>query len=162
MKRVILYSVIVFAFGCAREQAPPSTSSAPEEQPTLGRVLSSVPKDEELVKPEYSKILAASLRKLTIANPVADLDDNLRRGNSRFVGIYGYSCSPPGLDQSGMGNALTPDQLLLMSKGVDCIDGTGDVIPDDRQYRDLYETAWHCAEVYNKELLRRIRIAIVN
>jgi hypothetical protein len=98
-------------------------------------------------------------RALNIADPIKDLDSNLDRWDTQFVGINGYTCSAPGLDQSAVGPdlAATADQRLEQSHGVICIDGTGDVMPpDDRQYMDLYQTAWKYAEMYNHELLVRI------
>jgi hypothetical protein len=131
-------------------------------QPYVGRAVTTIPDESALTHPEYSKVLAASLRKLNVADPTKDLDESLGRGDGRFVGIYGYACSPPGLDQSGMGSNLTDDQKLLRARGVVCIEGTSDVLPDDHQYLDLYRTAWIYAETYNHEFLRRIREGLVN
>ena len=147
--------------GCRRQQTPPNWSVDALNQPYMGHAVATIPDDSKLT-PEYSKVLAGSLRKLNIVDPTQDLDDNLKRGDGRFVGIYGYSCSPPGLDESGKGNTITADQQLEISHGVTCIEGTSDVIPDDHQYLDLFQTAWKYAETYNHEYLRRIRKGLVN
>jgi hypothetical protein len=131
-------------------------------QPYMGHAVTTIPDDSALIRPKHSKTLAASLRILNIADPAKDLDSNLSRGNTRFVGIYGYSCSPPGFDENAKDHDFTADQKLEISHGVKCIEGTGDVIPDDPQYMDLYATAWKYAKTYNTEYLRRIRTGLVN
>ena len=148
--------------GCKRQESPPNWSVDALNQPYMGHAVTTIPDDSELTHPEYSKVLAASLRMLNIVDPTKDLDANLSRGNDRFVGKYGYSCSPPGLDENAKGNSFTADQRLEISHGVKCIEGTSDVIPDDPQYRDLFETAWKYARTYNTEYLRRIRKGRVN
>ena len=89
----------------------------------------------------------------------------LEQGPPASIGIYRlqarfFDGRPDG--QSGIGNSLTADQQLLLYKRVKCIEGTSDVLPNDRQYLDLYATAWKYAETYNKELLRRIRAGTTN
>jgi hypothetical protein len=161
------YIVLLLAFsvgiaGCKRQESPPNWPLEALKQPYMGHAVTTIPNDSDLTRPEYSKVLAASLRMLNIFDPTKDLDANLSSGNDRFVGIYGYSCSPPGLDESAQGDSFTADQRLEISRGVKCIEGTSDVIPDDPQYRDLYQTAWKYAETYNTEYLRRIRKGLVN
>ena len=154
-----LYAALLIAFylgasGCKRQESPSIDAG---DRPYLGQAITTIPDDSKLVQPKYSKVLAASLRKLNLVDPTKDLDVNLSRGDNKFVGIFGYTCSPPGLDESGTGQALTADQQVLRSHGVVCIEGTGDVLPPDHQYMDLYQTAWKYAETYNRELLNRIR-----
>jgi hypothetical protein len=154
-----MFVICVGVAGCKRQQSPPSLDAV--NQPYMGREVTTIPDDSKLI-PEYSKVLGASLRKLNIVDPTKDLDDNLRRGDGRFVGIYGYSCSPPGLDENGKGSSFTADQRLEIVHGVKCIEGTSDVLPDDHQYLDFFQTAWKYAETYNHEYLRRIRKGLVN
>ena len=160
-RTAIVLSIGLMLVGCGRDK--PLHQNTPTDLPPFGHALSSIPEDSELSRPDLNKALAGSLRKLNITNPISDVEYNVHNGETDFVGIYGYSCSPPGLDQSGgVDKPLTPDQELLRYKRVKCIAGTGDVIPDDQQYRDLYQTAWVYAESYNRELLRRIRAGLVN
>jgi hypothetical protein len=149
---------------CKRQESPTAQSLDEHDAPYLGNAITMIPDDSKLTHPKYSQALAASLRALNIVDPIKDLDAKLGRGDSQFVGIYGYACSAPGLDQSGTGPelTLTADQRLEESHGVVCINGTGDALPpDDRQYMDLYQTAWKYAETYNHELLARIRAGLV-
>ena len=157
-----LYVVLLVAFcvgisACKRQEPPTAKALDARDQPYLGQAITTIPDDSRLAQPKYSKVLAASLRKLNLVDPSKDLDVNLSHGDSKFVGIFGYTCSPPGLDESGTGPDLTADERLLESHGVVCIEGTGDVLPPDRQYMDLFQTAWKYAETYNHELLSRIR-----
>jgi hypothetical protein len=154
-----MFVICVGVAGCKRQQPTPSLDAV--NQPYMGRAVTAIPDDSKLV-PEYSKVLRASLRKLNIVDPIKDLDDSLKRGDGRFVGIYGYSCSPPGLDETAKGNSFTADQRLEIAHGVKCIEGTSDALPDDNQYLDLFQTAWKYAETYNHEYLRRIRKELVN
>jgi hypothetical protein len=158
----LLLAFCVGVVGCKRQESATSQSLDARIPFYLGQALTIIPDDSHLTRPEYSKVLAASLRKLNVIDPIKDLDNNLSRGDSKFVGIYGYSCSPPGLDEHAIGNSLTADQKLEVSLGVVCIEGTTDALPDDHQYMDLYKTAWMYAETYNHEYLRRIRKGSVN
>lgn len=45
-------------------------------------------------------ILAATLAKLDLKNPIADLETNLKRHDLRFIGIYGISCDTPGVGEA--------------------------------------------------------------
>ena len=145
--------------GCTRQQSTSPVDAL--TQPYMGHALKTIPEDSAL-KPEYSKFLGTSLRKLNIIDPIKDLDNNLKGGDKKFVGIYGISCAPPGLDENAKGNSFTADQRLEIALGVKCIEGTTDALPDDPQYLDLYQTAWIYAESYNYEYLRRIRKGLVN
>jgi len=156
---VLLLALSLVLSACRRHESPGAQSLDQRDQPYFGNAITVIPEDSKLTHPKYSQTLAASLRAFNILDPIKDLDANLGRGDSKFVGIYGYSCSAPGLDQSSTGPELklTADQRLEESHGVACIDGTSDALPpDDRQYMDLYRTAWKYAEVYNHELLARI------
>jgi hypothetical protein len=94
-------------------------------------------------------VLAATLRTLTLSNPLADLDANLAHGDHRFIGINGYTCSVPGV----------PDDDPVVRRfgaGPYCLPGTSDAIEGDR-HRTLIKTAEDYARRYNTELLRRIQ-----
>lgn len=160
---IILSLALCALISACKRESPTAHPPGALDQPYLGQAIKVIPDDSKLTRPKYSKALASSLRKLNIGDPVKDLDANLARGESKFVGIFGYACSPPGLDESGVGPGLTADERLMESHGVVCIEGTSDVLPpDDRQYMDLYQTAWKYAETYNRELLGRIRRGQIN
>jgi hypothetical protein len=99
-----LYVVLLVAFfvglSCKRQESPTAHALDARDQPYLGHAITTIPDDAKLAQPKYSKVLAESLRKLNLADPTKDLDVNLSRGDSKFVGIFGYTCSPPGLDES--------------------------------------------------------------
>jgi hypothetical protein len=159
---MLLLAFCVCISACKRQEPPKLNSPDALAQPYLGHAITVIPEESKLTQPKYTKVLAASLRPLNLSDPIKDLDAHLGRGDTKFVGINGYSCSPPGLDQNATGSELTADQRLQESRGVVCIEGTGDVLPADRQYMDLYQTAWKYAETYNLELLGRIRRGQVN
>jgi hypothetical protein len=121
-----------------------------ETPPTSTRI----PADSDL---EPSSIrLAQSLRSFNLVNPTSDLDANLQRGDYRFIGLNGYTCYAPGLDYTA---GPTDEQDFALSHGLNCVEGTGDVL--DSQLMELQHIATTYATIYNKELLRRIRSGIV-
>src|SRR5882724_11291024 len=96
-----LYVVLLVAFcvgisACKRQEPPTAKALDARDQPYLGQAITTIPDDSRLAQPKYSKVLAASLRKLNLVDPSMDLDVNLSHGDSKFVGIFGYTCSPPG------------------------------------------------------------------
>jgi hypothetical protein len=100
--------------------------------------------------------LARSLRKFNLANPVADLEAALQRGDRRFIGENGYTCTAPGLDYSA---TSADEQNYVSTFGINCIEGTSDVV--DQQLLDLTHVLDEYASTYNKELLRRVRVGSV-
>jgi hypothetical protein len=99
-------------------------------------------------------VLAATLAKLTLENPLKDLNVNLKRGDKRFIGIKEYTCDAPG--------ATDADQTIVNSPkfGLNCLDGTSDVVGSEEHLR-LIQKATDYATIYNKELLRRIHAGSV-
>jgi hypothetical protein len=99
-------------------------------------------------------VLAATLAKLNLENPLKDLNANLKRGDKRFIGIKGYTCDAPG--------ATDADQAIVNSPkfGLNCLDGTSDVVGSEEHFR-LIQKATDYATSYNKELLRRIHAGLV-
>jgi hypothetical protein len=51
----------------------------------------------DLKIPSGTKVLTATLATLNLANPVSDLNANLKRNERRFIGINGYACEAPGV-----------------------------------------------------------------
>lgn len=92
--------------------------------------------------------LTETLGSLNPEDPIADLENNLSRGDCRFMGINGYSCSAPGADDA--------EEPWSPKFGRRCLRGTSDVIEGDAHLA-LINKATKYARVYNIELLRRIR-----
>ena len=94
--------------------------------------------------------LEATLSHLSLNEPTADLERNLRAGDTRFVGINGVACEAPGL----------PDDcrtIALMNRyGLHCLEGTSDGVEGAR-HEALIQKATNYAKTYNTELLRRIQ-----
>jgi hypothetical protein len=99
-------------------------------------------------------VLAATLAKLNLENPLKDLSANLKRGDKRFIGVNGYTCDAPGVTDA--------DQRIVNSPkfGLNCLDGTSDVVGSDEHFR-LIQKATDYAMAYNRELLRRIHAGLV-
>jgi hypothetical protein len=101
-----------------------------------------------------TKALTATLATLNLANPIKDLDANLKRNDRRFIGVASYACDAPGVVGS--------DEPLTRSAtyGLRCLEGTGDIIESDEHMR-LIQKARDYALAYNKELLRRIHAGLI-
>jgi outer membrane lipoprotein LolB len=99
-------------------------------------------------------VLAATLSKLSLENPIKDLDANLKRNDRRFVGIYGVACDTPGVSEA--------DRKFVRSAkfGRRCLDGTTDLVENDKHLA-LIQEAVKYATTYNQELLRRIRAGLI-
>jgi hypothetical protein len=127
----LIYLVAVVVAGCGR--APGSSSVGPN---AMSRAA------------DHATILAATLSTLNLSNPVADLDANLARGDSRFVGLYGINCAPPDLNASF--------DSVIARFGTRCLPGTSDAI-ESPKHQALIDSARRYANTYNWELLHRIR-----
>lgn len=92
--------------------------------------------------------LLATLSKVRLANPVADLDANIASGDERFIGVTSYTCSAPGLG--------TTDAPVVARFHTHCLEGTGDII-EGNLHSALIDAATTYARIYNSELLSRIR-----
>ena len=101
-----------------------------------------------------TKALTATLATLNLANPIKDLDANLKRNDRRFIGVASYACDAPGVRGS--------DEPLTRSAtyGLRCLEGTGDIIESDEHLR-LIQKATDYALAYNTELLRRIHAGLI-
>jgi hypothetical protein len=88
--------------------------------------------------------LLATLGKVRLADPVADLDANISLGDKRFIGINSYSCSEPGL--------AAADVPFLDRFHANCLAGTGDII-ERKLHSALVDAAAKYARIYNTELL---------
>jgi outer membrane lipoprotein LolB len=95
------------------------------------------------------EVLSETLASLNLANPTADLEANLSKGDRRFIGINGYTCTTPG--------ANNEEYSLVHSAqyGLRCLAGTSDNI-ESEHHKVLIEEATDYARKYNTELLRRI------
>jgi hypothetical protein len=107
--------------------------------------------DSETV-PGQTEQLSRALEKLDLSNPIADLDASLRAGDKRFVCVFGYAATAPGVSQA--------DEVTVQRRGMKCIEGTSDALESDEHER-LIGKATNYARSYNLELVRRIRDGIV-
>jgi hypothetical protein len=98
------------------------------------------------------EILAATLAPLHLSAPALDLDENLKRGDTRFVGFNGFTCVAPGTSDG--------DAALVGRYGLRCLEGTGDAILGP-EHEALLNKANTYAAAYNAELLRRIRSGLI-
>jgi len=102
--------------------------------------------------------LKATLATLNLADPIADLEANLAKQDKRFIGINGYTCTAPGINDEDY------DEYKLVqssSYGLKCLAGTSDVIESNEHMR-LINQAETYARTYNLELKRRVQIGSVN
>jgi hypothetical protein len=95
--------------------------------------------------------LRETLSHLSLATPVADLDQNLASGDKRFVCVRGVTSYAPGVDDASE---------LPGRYGMRCLDGTSDAL-ENADHEKLMDSATSYARVYNSELNRRIRLGIV-
>ena len=101
-----------------------------------------------------TEVLTVTLAGLNLANPIADLDANLKKQDKRFIGINGYTCTAPGISDADW------EFLRSGTYGLNCLPGTGDVIESDN-HKALIAKAQTYAKKYNLELLRRIRAGLL-
>jgi hypothetical protein len=94
--------------------------------------------------------LEATLSQLNLADPVADLNRNLAKDKTYFVGI----CEPPGRTPG----VPPADEDLVHSSahGLWCLPGSGDPIKSEK-YAHAIDQARSYSSRYNAELLSRIR-----
>ena len=83
------------------------------------------------------------LRRLRIADPVADADRAVSAGDTRLLGLAGFALEVPGASER--------DRRRL---GVREIQGTSDFF-DSVEHRQLQEIARGYAERYNRRVLQR-------
>jgi len=106
-----------------------------------------------LAQPESSAVAALrhTLSGLNIDSPLEDLRKNRSRGDNRFVGINGFRCLPPGLNEKEIG--------LARKHGLRCLEGTSDMIEGEEHER-LLSRAIAYATAYNKALLVELKNAV--
>ncbi len=93
-------------------------------------------------------ILWRTLENLNLDNPTEDVEKHVANNDFKFIGIYGYSCSSPGVEKENL--------ALIQKYGMRCLDGTSDNIESDFHMR-LIETAIRYAEKYNHFLLKKLK-----
>ena len=96
---------------------------------------------DDLASPDAQ--LAATLRTLRLDDPAADAREHIAAGDLRPVGVCGFACLAPGAGPAGAPGAHGVDLRI--------IDGTGDVIRDDR-HLELKARAEAYARAYNAAL----------
>lgn len=87
------------------------------------------------------------LRWLYSANPQRDLKEALSRGDRRFIGVYGFAPTVPGIG---------PENPLCKRYGVRYLEGTSDAITSEEDYK-LNDLAEKYAEKYNLLLVQHLR-----
>lgn len=111
--------------------------------------------DNSVSNKSETELLAETLATLNLSNPIADLEANIAKGDKRFIGINGYTCSAPGVESA------EDDRLVVSSKyGLRCLTGTSDVLESNKQ-KLLIDKALAYARIYNGELLRRIHAGLM-
>ena len=86
-----------------------------------------------------------------LENPTRDLENNISHNDYRFLCVYGYTETIPGV-------TIDKNMSELKDKyGIRCIDGTTDAIEDDEHLK-LMNSVVNYAEEYNTELLRKLGI----
>lgn len=94
-------------------------------------------------------ILRAELKKFNFDNPEKDITINLEKKDTRFIGVYNYAVSLPGI--------LTQEQSYIKDKyGVRMIEGTSDAIESD-EHAKLMTLAYKYAKEYNQKLLEILK-----
>ena len=96
------------------------------------------------------QILRETISTLNIEDPESDLTRNLNAGGTRFVGIYGFTCTAPGVQESELN--------LLRIHGVKCLAGTSDAI-EGIGHKRMIRIAENYARQYNLMLIERLRYA---
>ena len=94
-------------------------------------------------------ILKMTLSSLNLKAPNADVEENITSGDYRFVGICGFACYPPGLQDADI-------KVLLEKYGVRNLQGTTDSIESDEHWK-LIRTATDYAIEYNRILLTKVK-----
>lgn len=95
-----------------------------------------------------NRLPSLRLGNIGTANPQRDLAQSIMRGDLRFVGIYGYALSVPGV-AGGAGSRI------VALKGVNAVEGTSDFIgPEQARLQPL---AVRYAARYNTLLLDHLR-----
>lgn len=85
---------------------------------------------------------------LNIEDPLSDLTRNSNAGDTRFIGIAGFACHAPGVEDG--------DADLVWAHGMNCLAGTSDVI-ESRTHLKMIEEATEYARHYNRALAVRLR-----
>ncbi len=97
---------------------------------------------------QNTNFLKKTLRNLTLEDPQKDVGRNISNHDLRFIGINGYGCYAPGVEQA--------DQTLAQKQGIKCLDGTSDVI-ENEEHAKLIQTAIKYAREYNLLLLKKLK-----
>jgi len=99
-----------------------------------------------------TRILKTVLAGLNLEHPSIDLKTNIDNGDYRCIGINGYMCWPPGVQET--------EFHFIQKYGKRCLEGTSDVI-ENNEHMKLIRTARKYAENYNRLLLLEIKSTTV-
>jgi hypothetical protein len=102
------------------------------------------PKESDLVV-----ALRGEIQKMDLEHPEKDAKKNILRGDSRFLGIYGYSVTFPGTPED------VPSWDRVHQHGYRGIAGTADTVFGE-EHRRLIEVATRYAERYNRYIWSHI------
>jgi hypothetical protein len=98
-------------------------------------------------EPSTADELKASLASLNLVEPEKDAERYLAAGDTRVVGIYGYSVGFPGVPEEAWIGLLSEERFRA-------IEGTSDCVIGDR-HMELISAAIRYAERYNRYLGER-------
>jgi len=94
--------------------------------------------------------ISDEIARLKDADPKADLDAALSKGDYRFLALKGIGPMVPGVDDSDM-------DVVVKRFGIRYIENTSDK-PRDEQEKELGIVAWGYAEKYNTLLRKIVRL----
>jgi len=96
----------------------------------------------------YARFLRAQLDSVRAANPTADAEAALARGDYRLVGIQGYSLQVPGLNPRDW-------ERYGSTYGFRVVAGTDEITRSNDQWA-LQGAAYRYAQAYNRLVLQRL------
>ena len=94
--------------------------------------------------------ISDEIARLKDADPKADLDAALAKGDYRFLALKGIGPMVPAVDDSDM-------DMVVKRYGLRFIENTSDK-PQDDQEKELGTVAWGYAEKYNSLLRQKVRM----
>ena len=125
IKVVVLFLAVAFV-SCQNQASKPEVA----------------PADRSIVE-----ILRSELARLDLQDPEDDLQENLAKGDYRFIGIYGYTLFCPGAEELAYGQ--------IEKYGIRPIKGTSDTVAS-KEHGQLIESATQYAKRYNQALIRKL------
>ena len=158
MDRPVFYALLLSLAGCARQKVPTPIVEAPTATPlpTATPIIVQVPAMPVQPAPTSDPrdtarraIVMRELTRLRAASPEQDFERAWANEDTRFIGVYGFSVSLPGVPKERI-------RAAIMSSKVSAIEGTNDFIQFPEQ-EELNSLATRYALRYNRLLLAKFR-----